>query len=73
MSHAAAQILHGGDSRANAGNRWFDKTLQVIGMAFMGRRIGVNTLHSINLFRTHNGIHAKRHVINLRDMIYSVT
>lgn len=28
-SRVAAQMLHGGGSRLNSGNRWFDKTLQV--------------------------------------------
>lgn len=28
-SRVAAQMLHGGGSRFNSGNRWFDKTLQV--------------------------------------------
>ncbi|XP_063792551.1 carnitine O-acetyltransferase isoform X2 [Pseudophryne corroboree] len=30
MSRVAAQMLHGGGSRLNTGNRWFDKTLQFI-------------------------------------------
>lgn len=28
-SRKAAQILHGGGTFSNSGNRWFDKTLQV--------------------------------------------
>uniref|UniRef100_A0A8C8M5K8 Choline/carnitine acyltransferase domain-containing protein n=1 Tax=Oncorhynchus tshawytscha TaxID=74940 RepID=A0A8C8M5K8_ONCTS len=31
QSRVAAQMLHGGGSRWNSGNRWFDKTLQVNG------------------------------------------
>lgn len=29
LSRVAAQMLHGGGTRWNSGNRWFDKTLQV--------------------------------------------
>lgn len=28
-SRKAAQVLHGGGTFSNSGNRWFDKTLQV--------------------------------------------
>jgi len=30
-SRKAAQVLHGGGTFSNSGNRWFDKTLQVSG------------------------------------------
>lgn len=29
-SRMAAQMLHGGGTYSNSGNRWFDKTLQVM-------------------------------------------
>uniref|UniRef100_A0A671XAE6 Carnitine O-acetyltransferase b n=1 Tax=Sparus aurata TaxID=8175 RepID=A0A671XAE6_SPAAU len=35
-SRKAAQILHGGGTFSNSGNRWFDKTLQVSGTSIYG-------------------------------------
>lgn len=29
-TRAALQLIHGGGSRCNGGNRWFDKTVQVV-------------------------------------------
>lgn len=34
---AGAQTIHGGGSKANGGNRWFDKTVQVQFLFFISK------------------------------------
>lgn len=40
MNVASHQLIHGGGSKMNAGNRWFDKTLQ-----FIVNRNGINGIN----------------------------
>ena len=47
-SRMAAQVLHGGGTFSNSGNRWFDKTLQV--------RAASHWLKEIDVYKS-NGVH----------------